>query len=89
MTDLTITALSSEKELQPFHLNATEFSIFIEQQAINNKQTVLESIMEYCEEHKIDDPGTLTPFITKSLKNKLEEIYKQLNYLKRTAKLDI
>lgn len=71
----------------PFFQTPTEFSMYIENHAVQNEMTYLEAIMEYCEDHLID-PSDIATKITKSLKSKLEENYRELNYLPRMAQLD-
>lgn len=67
---------------------ATEFSMYIEEVALKEKMTYLETIMIYCDEHMID-PSDIAGKITKSLKSKLEIDYIKLNYLPKTAQLDM
>ena len=66
----------------------TEFSMFIEEYAVNNQITYLEAILEYCEMHMLE-PTDVATKITKSLKNKLEQNYVDLNYLPRQPTLDM
>lgn len=66
----------------------TEFSMYIEEYAVSNEITYLEAILEYCEIHMLE-PTDIATKITKSLKNKLEQNYVDLNYLPRQPTLDM
>ena len=66
----------------------TEFSMFIEEYAVNNQITYLEAILDYCEQHMLE-PSDVAGKVTKSLKGKLEQNYIDLNYLPKTAQLDV
>lgn len=66
----------------------TEFSMYIEEYAVSNKVTYLEAILDYCEQHMIE-PTDIAGKVTMSLKGKLEQNYIELNYLPKTAQLDV
>ena len=62
--------------------------MYIEEYAVSNKVTYLEAILDYCEQHMIE-PTDIAGKVTKSLKGKLEQNYIELNYLPKTAQLDV
>lgn len=66
--------------------NANEFSLHIEQIAITNSISHIDSILEYCEKNEID-PKDISGLISQSLREKLEMEYESLNYLPRKARL--
>lgn len=71
-----------------FFKTPTEFSIYIEEYAINNEITCLEAIIEYCDFHMLD-PTDIATKITKPLKSKLEIDFANLNYLEKQVALDL
>jgi len=87
MSELT-TSLDSQNSESVIFKTPTEFSMYIETYAINNEVSYLEAIMEYCEDHMLE-PTDIATKITKSLKNKLEQDYVDLNYLPRQPTLDV
>lgn len=66
----------------------SEFSIFIEKQAIKRGIGCLEALLEYCEEKEIE-PIAVASFITNSLKEKIRAEAEEMNLLKKTAKLPL
>ena len=66
--------------------NSNEFSQFIEQTALNNKQTYVDTIIEFCEENSLE-PSDLTNLISKSLKDKLEVDFGSRGMLKKAPSL--
>ena len=62
--------------------------MFIEEYAVTNQISYLEAIMDYCEQHELE-PTDIAGKVTKSLKGKLEQNYIDLNYLPKTAQLDV
>ena len=72
----------------PAFKTANEFSMFIEKKAVETKMTHLEVVLQFCEEHMID-PADIASKINKSLKQKIESDFRELNYLPKQAQLDI
>ena len=66
---------------------ANEFSMFIESLAADKKLNVVDTILEYCEENYIE-PEEITKLINKSLKDKLEISFIDMNYLPKHSTLD-
>ena len=87
MTGLNTFEDVSAKDLT-FFKTPTDFSIYIEQYAVNNEMTCLEAILEYCEYHMLD-PIDIATKITKPLKSKLEIDFANLNYLEKQVELDL
>lgn len=65
-----------------------EFSQYIEQLAILSKISYMDAVLKYCEDHMIE-PEDVAMLINKSLKSKLENDFRELNYLPRRAQLDL
>lgn len=72
----------------PAFKTANEFSLHIEQLAKDKNQTCLEAVLQYCEHHMID-PGDIASKISRSLKVKIEQDFRDLNYLPKQAQLDL
>lgn len=66
---------------------ASEFSLHIETISRERNIGVVDALLEYCEENYIE-PEEVTKFINKSLKDKLEMNFVDMNYLPRPAVLD-
>jgi cell division ATPase FtsA len=67
---------------------ANEFSMYIENIACSKNITHVEAVLEFCAEHMID-PTDIASSINKSLKAKLEQDFRELNYLPKVAQLDM
>ena len=72
----------------PVFKTANEFSMHIESLASTKKMTHLEVVLMFCKEHYID-PDDIASKITKSLKSKIENDFRELNYLPKQAQLDV
>lgn len=72
----------------PVFKTANEFSIHIEKMAIEKKISHLDAVLKYCADHMLE-PDEISSKITKSLKEKIEQDFRDLNYLPRRAKLDV
>ncbi len=68
--------------------DSNSFSMYIEQVVKEKKCTHLEAVLKYCEENYID-PQDIKSLISKSLKQKIEANFIDMNYLPKTAKLDV
>lgn len=72
--------------------DASNFAMYIERQVIehskNSEFTHLDAIIAYCEKNFIE-PSDIKHLIKGPLKEKLEVCYQDLNYLPKTAKLDM
>jgi len=68
--------------------DSNSFSLYIEQVVKEKKCSHLEAILKYCEENYID-PQDIKSLISKSLKQKVETNFIDMNYLPKKAKLDV
>ena len=66
--------------------NPAKFSEYIETKSIDNNMSIIDAIVEYCEENYVD-PKEISTMITKSLKDKLEMEFIDLNYLPKHSTL--
>jgi hypothetical protein len=80
---LTVTYLITREFTNP-----TEFSMFIEKEAIRRKIGFMETLIEYCEEKDIDT-ASLSGLISSSLKEKIRAEAEEVNLLKKTNKLPV
>lgn len=72
----------------PVFKTSNEFSLHIEKMAVELKLSHLDAILKYCADHMIE-PGDIASKVNKSLKEKIENDFRELNYLPRQAKLDV
>lgn len=68
--------------------SANDFSLFIETTANEKNIGVVDALLQYCEENFIE-PDEVTKLINKSLKDKLEINFVEMNFLPRSAALEI
>jgi PII-like signaling protein len=80
-----------ELELTPHFLitrefhTSKEFSIYIEHRALTRGVSLMETMVEYCEERGIE-PAAVAAFLTPSLKAKVQSEAEKLNLLKTKKK---
>jgi hypothetical protein len=67
---------------------ANEFSLHIEKLKQESGAPYMDTLLKYCEDNYID-PADIAPMLSKSLKDKIEVEFQELNYLPKVAKLDI
>jgi len=60
----------------------------IENLAAEKRISHLDAVLLFCEEHFLE-PDDIATKITKSLKGKIENDFRELNYLPRHAQLDV
>jgi cell division ATPase FtsA len=72
----------------PVFKTSNEFSMHIEKLAIENKITHMEAVLKFCESHMLE-PDEISSKINKSLKEKIENDFRTLNYLPKQAQLDM
>lgn len=60
----------------------------IEKLAMENSLTHLEAVLKFCEVHMLE-PDEVSSKINKSLKEKIENDFRNLNYLPKQAQLDM
>jgi hypothetical protein len=68
--------------------NSNEFSLHIEQLVNSKKMSHMDAVLEYCKENLLE-PQDIARLINKSLKDKIEMNFRDLNYLPKQAKLDV
>ena len=68
--------------------NSKTFSLEVEKLAKEKNITHMEAVIEHCRIQVIE-PDTVSRLITKSLKDKIEDNARDLNFLPRQAKLPI
>jgi hypothetical protein len=68
--------------------NANDFSLHIEQIATTSKMNHMDAVLEYCKENYLE-PEDVAKLINKSLKDKIEMDFRELNYLPKQAQLDV
>ena len=68
--------------------NSKTFSLEVEKLAKEKNITHMEAVIEHCRIQEIP-PDTVSRLITKSLKDKIEDNARDLNFLPRQAKLPI
>lgn len=67
---------------------SNEFSLHIEQIVRDKKITYMDAVLEYCKENYLE-PEDISKLINKSLKDKIEMNFRELNYLPKQAQLDV
>jgi len=67
---------------------ANEFSLYIEQIVRDKRITYMDAVLEYCKENYLE-PDDIASLINKSLKDKIEMDFRELNYLPKQAQLDV
>jgi len=72
----------------PAFKSANEFSMHIESLAAAKRLSYLDAVLSFCAEHMID-PEDVASKINKSLKEKIEQDFRELNYLPKVAQLDL
>lgn len=68
--------------------NANDFSLHIEQKVRETKMTYMDAVLEYCRVNYLE-PEDVSSLINKSLKDKIEMNFRELNYLPKQAQLDV
>ena len=79
-----ITGLVKDKMFK----TANEFSLHIEQTVRDRKINYMDAVLEYCKENYLE-PEDVSKLINKSLKDKIEMDFRELNYLPKQAQLDV
>ena len=73
---------------KPMFKTANEFSLHIEQVVAEKKMSHMDAVLEYCKENYLE-PSDVASLINKSLKDKIEMDFRELNYLPKQAQLDV
>jgi hypothetical protein len=67
---------------------ANDFSLHIEQIVSTSNISYMDAVLEYCKENYLE-PEDVAKLINKSLKDKIEMDFRELNYLPKQAQLDV
>lgn len=65
-----------------------EFSMMIEQMAITKKLSYVDAVLKYCEENMLE-PEDVKDMISRSLKDKMENDFREMRFLPKVAQLDV
>ena len=68
--------------------SANDFSLFIETTANEKNIGVVDALLQYCEDNFLE-PDEVTKLINRSLKDKLEINFVEMNFLPPIASLEI
>lgn len=79
---------SSKMHDIPAFKSANEFSMYIENIAAERRISHLDAVLQFCANHFID-PDEISSKINKSLKEKIANDFRELNYLPKQAQLDV
>lgn len=67
---------------------ANEFSLHIESIVREKRINYMDAVLDYCKENFLE-PDDVSSLINKSLKDKIEMDFRELNYLPKQAQLDV
>lgn len=67
--------------------SANDFSLFIETTANEKNIGVVDTLIQYCEDNYLE-PEEVAKLVNKSLKDKLEMNFVEMNFLPKQASLD-
>ena len=73
---------------KPMFKTSNEFSMHIEEIVRDKRLSYMDAVLEYCKENYLE-PADVASLINKSLKDKIEMDFRELNYLPKQAKLDV
>lgn len=76
------TVMSDQFLITKEFASANDFSIFIEDKAVREGESLIDTIIAYCDDKDIDVDVT-AKLVTKSLKEKLAIEFEELNMLRR------
>jgi len=68
--------------------NSNEFSLNIEKIVADRRINYMDAVLEYCKDNYLE-PKDIARYINKSLKDKIEMNFRELNYLPKQAQLDV
>jgi hypothetical protein len=68
--------------------NASQFSLYIEQLALEKKMSHMDAVLRHCEENFIE-PDEIKSLINKTLRDKIEIDMREANMLPKQAVLDV
>lgn len=82
-----IEELWTEKKKIPAFKTANDFSLYIERLAKNQDMSYVEACIAFCEEHMLE-PADIVNKVNQSLRQKLEQDFRDLNFLPKLPNLD-
>ena len=65
-------------------IDRKQFCLYIEELNIDNGDGIIQNVIKACDDHNID-PSLVEPLINRSIREKMEEEYVKLNYIKRDS----
>jgi hypothetical protein len=68
--------------------NASQFSLHIEQYAVEKKMSHMDAVLKYCEDNFVE-PDEIKSLINKPLRDKIEIDMREANLLPKQARLDV
>ena len=72
----------------PVFKTANEFSLHIERLVLQKRISHLDAVLDFCAEHMLE-PDEVSSKINKTLKQKIEQNFRELNYLPKQPQLDM
>lgn len=88
MFSVILSLLNTGLTKETMFKTANEFSLYIEQLVKEKKMSYMDAVLEYCKENYLE-PDDVASLINKSLKDKIEMDFRELNYLPKQAQLDV
>ena len=88
MSSLKQPTTASNMHDTPVFKTSNEFSMHIEKIASRERLTHLEAVLKFCSDHMLE-PSEIASKVNKSLKEKIENDFRALNYLPKVAQLDV
>lgn len=88
MTNSNETSKQQNTGLPKVFKTANEFSLHIESIVRQKRVNYMDAVLEYCKENFLE-PEDVASLINKSLKDKIEMDFRELNYLPKQATLDV
>lgn len=88
MTNSNETSKQQNTGLPKVFKTANEFSLHIESIVRQKRMNYMDAVLEYCKENFLE-PEDVASLINKSLKDKIEMDFRELNYLPKQATLDV
>lgn len=82
MTEATEATITDQFLITKEFASANDFSMYIEDRAMREGESLIDTIIAYCDEKDIDVDVT-AKLVTKSLKEKLAIEFEELNMLRR------
>lgn len=85
--DFNIEDLTDEFLVTKRFRDANEFSLYIEEQAKENKMTHMEAVVHYCTENSVD-PESIKKLINAQLKDRIRQDAEDAMLMRKTSQLE-